>query len=66
MNKHLILKQLQALELQVKELQQHMDVINCCRNETLEEVAQAIERMQGFGQDTVSSFTVYIREMKND
>jgi hypothetical protein len=64
MNKHSVLEQLEALELQVKELQQHLDLINVCRNETLEEVAVAIERMQCFGQDTVSSFTVYIRGMK--
>ena len=34
------------------------------RNKTLEEVAQKIEKMQGLGQDTIHSFTVYIREMK--
>jgi hypothetical protein len=34
------------------------------RNQTLEEVAQKIEKMQGFGQDTIDSFTIWIREMK--
>jgi endonuclease III-like uncharacterized protein len=34
------------------------------RNQTLEEVAQKIKKMQGFGQDTIDSLTVYIREMK--
>lgn len=33
-------------------------------NQTLEDVAQKIEKMQGFGQDTIDSFTVLIRGMK--
>ena len=34
------------------------------RNATIEEIAQHIEKMKGFGQDTVSSMAIYIREMK--
>lgn len=34
------------------------------RNETLEEVAKEIEKMTVFGQDTIASFAVYIRNMK--
>ena len=34
------------------------------RNGVIEEVAVAIERMKGFGNDTISSFAIYIREMK--
>ena len=34
------------------------------RNEVLEEVAKEIEKMTAFGQDTIDSFTVYIRSMK--
>ena len=34
------------------------------RNETLEEVAKEIEKFTAFGQDTIASFTVYIRGMK--
>lgn len=34
------------------------------RNQTLEEVAQKIEKMEGFGQDTISNFTILIRDMK--
>ena len=30
----------------------------------LEEVAQEIEKFKGFGEDTISSFTIYIRNMK--
>jgi len=34
------------------------------RNDTIEEVAQHIEKLKGFGQDTVSSLAIYIRGMK--
>jgi predicted sugar kinase len=42
--------------------------INALHNETrdlvIEEVAQHVEKLTGFGQDTVSSLAIYIREMK--
>ena len=34
------------------------------RNNTIEEVAQHIEKLKGFGADTVSGLAIYIREMK--
>jgi hypothetical protein len=34
------------------------------RNGVIEEVAQHIEKLTGFGNDTISSFAIYIREMK--
>ena len=34
------------------------------RNGVIEEVALSIERMRGFGGDTISSFAIFIREMK--
>jgi len=34
------------------------------RNKILEEVAREIEKFKGFGEDTIASFTVYIRSMK--
>ena len=34
------------------------------RNQVIEEVAQHIEKLKGFGQDTVSSLSIYIRGMK--
>jgi hypothetical protein len=36
------------------------------RNAVLEEVAKEIQKMTAFGQDTLDSFSVYIRNMKND
>jgi len=34
------------------------------RNSVLEETAEAIEKMRGFGSDTISSFATFIRGMK--
>ena len=35
------------------------------RNDTIDEIARAIERFRGaFGDDTTSSFAIYIRGMK--
>ncbi len=38
--------------------------LNPYRAQVIEEVAQAILRMEGFGQDTINSFAIYIRGMK--
>jgi len=35
------------------------------RNQVLEEVAAEIQKMTAFGQDTLDSFSVYIRNMKS-
>jgi prefoldin subunit 5 len=64
MNKELVIAQVQALEQQMVAVQQRLAEINSVRNDTLEEVAQAIECMRCFGQDTIDSFAIYIREMK--
>jgi predicted transcriptional regulator len=40
------------------------EVYEKIRNDTLEEVAQEIEKMKAFGSDTIGSFTVVIRGMK--
>jgi hypothetical protein len=34
------------------------------RNQVIEEVAEHIEKLKGFGADTVSGLAIYIREMK--
>ena len=38
--------------------------LNPYRAQVIEEIAQHIEKMQGFGQDTIQSFATYIRGMK--
>jgi len=37
---------------------------NPYRDQVIEEVALEVEKMQGFGKDTIDSLTVYIRDMK--
>ena len=37
---------------------------NPYRDQVIEEVAQHVEKLVGFGQDTVSSLSIYIRDMK--
>lgn len=34
------------------------------RNGVIEEVAMSIQRMTGFGQDTIDGLTIYIRALK--
>jgi endonuclease III-like uncharacterized protein len=34
------------------------------RNQVIEEVAREVEKMTGFGQDTIDSLAIYIRGMK--
>ena len=48
-------------QMQAKTQQEFYDEL---RNGVIEEVAQHIEKMRVFGNDTISSFAIYIREMK--
>ena len=47
--------------LPIKTQQQVYDEL---RNDILEQVVLEIEKMQGFGKDTLSSFGIFIRGMK--
>ena len=47
--------------LPIKTQQQVYDEL---RNDILEQVVLEIEKMQGFGKDTLDSFGIYIRGMK--
>ena len=38
--------------------------LNPYRSQVIEEVAQAILKMEGFGQDTLNSFAIFIRSLK--
>ena len=38
---------------------------NPYRNQVIEEVAKEIEKMKGFGQDTIDGLAIYIRNMKS-
>jgi len=49
---------------QVEEYKTQQQVYDELRNDILEEVAVEIEKMKCFGNDTLSSFAIYIRAMK--
>jgi hypothetical protein len=48
----------QMVEAQINEVSEKI------RNDTIDEVAKEIGKMTCFGQDTIASFTVYIKGMK--
>lgn len=49
---------------QIEEYKTQQEVYDELRNDILEEVAKEIEKMKVFGNDTLSSFAIYIRGMK--
>ena len=49
---------------QVEEYKTQQQVYDELRNDILEQVVLEIEKMQGFGKDTLSSFGIFIRGMK--
>jgi len=51
----------EVANLKAKTQQEFYDEL---RNGVIEEVALAMQRMTGFGQDTLDSITIYIRELK--
>lgn len=55
------------LEIQARQRREAVKAtvsLNPYRAQVIEEVAQAILKMEGFGQDTLNSFAIYIRGMK--
>ena len=48
----------------MSEYKTQQQVYDELRNDILEEVAVEIEKMKCFGNDTLSSFAIYIRAMK--
>ena len=49
---------------QIDEYKTQQEVYDELRNDIIEEVAIEIEKMRGFGGDTINSFAIFIREMK--
>jgi len=62
----LVKQQLDRLEADVAQLKAktQQEFYDELRNSVLEETAQAVEKMRGFGNDTISSFAIFIRGMK--
>jgi hypothetical protein len=54
---------LQAIRNESERLEMYND-LNPYRSQVIEEVAQAVLKMEGFGKDTLHSFAIYIRGLK--
>ena len=54
---------LQAIRNENERLGLYSD-LNPYRSQVIEEVAQAILKMEGFGKDTLHSFAIYIKGLK--
>lgn len=54
----------EIIRRQMEPAKTQQEVYDELRNDILEQVAQDIEKFKGFGQDTISSFAIYIRRMK--
>ena len=46
------------------EVKTSKEFYNELRNGVIEEVARHVEKLKGFGHDTMSSFAIYIRDLK--
>ena len=58
------MQQFAKSEESMSEWKTQQQVYDELRNDILEQVALDIEKMTGFGKDTISSFAIYIRNMK--
>ena len=64
--KEAVMQKLENLEADVSQLKikTQQEFYDELRNGVIEEVAKEIEKMKVFGNDTLSSFAIYIRGMK--
>jgi hypothetical protein len=62
--KHGLFNELEIQARQRREAVKATVSLNPYRAQVIEEVAQAILKMEGFGQDTLNSFAIYIRSLK--
>jgi len=49
---------------QIEEYKTQQEVYDELRNDILEQVVLEIQKMKGFGKDTLDSFGIFIRQMK--
>lgn len=62
--KRQIESRVEIVEQEVGQLKQRVESLNPYRDTVLDEVADAILKMEGFGKDTLHSFAIYIRGLK--
>ena len=62
MDKHEIEQRVKAAEKTIQQIRTKME--HSYRNQVIDEIAQAIMKMESFGQDTLDSLAIYIRSLK--
>lgn len=62
--KRQIESRVEVVEQKVGQLKNRVESLNPYRDAVIDEVADSILKMQGFGKDTLSSFAIYIRGLK--
>ena len=62
MDKHEIEQRVEAAEKTIQQIRTKME--HSYRNQVIDEIAQAIMKMESFGQDTLDSLAIYIRSLK--
>jgi len=62
--KRQIESRVEVVEQEVGQLKQRVESLNPYRETVIDEVADAILKMEGFGKDTLHSFAIYIRGLK--
>jgi DNA anti-recombination protein RmuC len=62
--KRQIESRVEVVEQEVGQLKQRVESLNPYRDTVLDEVADAILKMEGFGKDTLHSFAIFIRGLK--
>jgi hypothetical protein len=62
--KRQIESRVEVVEQEIGQLKQRVESLNPYRETVIDEVADAILKMKGFGKDTLHSFAIYIRGLK--
>jgi hypothetical protein len=62
--KRQIESRVEVVEQEIGQLKQRVESLNPYRDTVIDEVADAILKMEGFGQDTLHSFAIFIRGLK--
>jgi hypothetical protein len=62
--KRQIESRVEVVEQEVGQLKQRVESLNPYRDTVIDEVADAILKMEGFGKDTLHSFAIYIKGLK--
>jgi hypothetical protein len=62
--KRQIESRVEVVEQEVGQLKQRVESLNPYRDTVIDEVADSILKMEGFGKDTLHSFAIFIRGLK--